>query len=138
MDRRRHAFTLLEIMVVVVILGILAATILPQFIGTAEEAKVNTAKATVSQLASALERFNIHMDRYPTTEEGLGALVDAPSSEDKKWRGPYITALKADPWGTPYQYRNPGVHRKSGFDVWSRGKDAADGGDGDAADLGNW
>ena len=138
MDRRRHAFTLLEIMVVVVILGILAATILPQFIGTAEEAKVNTAKATVSQLASALERFNIHMDRYPTTEEGLGALVDAPSSEDKKWRGPYITALKADPWGTPYQYRNPGVHRKTGFDVWSRGKDAADGGDGDAADLGNW
>jgi general secretion pathway protein G len=132
------AFTLLEIMVVVVILGILAATILPQFIGTAEEAKINTAKATVAQLASAIERFNLHMDRYPSTEEGLTALMEPPSSEDKKWRGPYVSALKPDPWGNPYQYRNPGVHRKTGFDLWSRGKDGQDGGEGDAADLGNW
>jgi general secretion pathway protein G len=132
------AFTLVEIMVVVVILGILAATIIPQFMGTTDEAKVSTAKASIAQLESSLERFRIHLDRYPTTEEGLKVLVDAPPGEEKKWRGPYINQLRQDPWGHPYQYRFPAVQRKSGFDLWSRGADGADGGEKEAADIGNW
>lgn len=134
----QSAFTLIEIMVVVVILGILAATIIPQFIGTTHDAKVSAAKATIAELESALERFYIHVDRHPTSEEGLKVLVEAPSGDDKKWRGPYIKMLRADPWGHPYQYRNPGVHHASSFDVWSRGADGADGGEGEKADIGNW
>ena len=137
-QRRRSAFTLIEIMVVVVILGILAATIIPQFIGTTHDARVSAAKATIAELESALERFYIHMDRHPSTEEGLKVLVDPPAGEDKKWRGPYIKMLRPDPWGNPYQYRNPGVHHPTSFDIWSRGADGADGGEGDRADIGNW
>ena len=137
-QQRSGGFTLIEIMVVVVILGILAATIIPQFMGTTQDAKVSTAKSTVAELESALERFYIHMDRHPTTEEGLKALVEAPSSEDKHWRGPYIKMLRADPWGNPFQYRYPGVHPSSSFDLWSKGADGADGGEGEGADIGNW
>jgi general secretion pathway protein G len=137
-QKRSRGFTLIEIMVVVVILGILAATIIPQFIGTTHDAKVSTAKATITELESALERFNIHMDRYPTTEEGLKILVESPSTDEKKWRGPYIKLLRADPWDHPYQYLNPATRRKSGFDLWSRGADGADGGEGEGADIGNW
>src|SRR3954471_3694192 len=91
---RRRGFTLVEIMVVVVILGILAATIIPQFVSTTQDAKVGAAKADIAQLRNAVDRFNINMDRYPSTEEGLKVLVEAPSSDDaKKWRGPYIDKL---------------------------------------------
>jgi general secretion pathway protein G len=138
LQKRSRGFTLIEIMVVVVVLGILAATIIPQFIGTTKEAKVSAAKASIAELESALERFYIHMDRHPTTEEGLKALVESPSGDEKQWRGPYIKLLRPDPWGTPYQYRNPGIHHPTSFDLWSRGSDRADGGEGDAADLGNW
>lgn len=132
------AFTLIEIMVVVVILGILAATIIPQFIGTTADAKIGAAKSTIAELESAIERFNIHMDRHPTTEEGLKVLVEAPTGDDKKWRGPYIKMLRNDPWGNPYQYRSPGVRHPSSFDLWSRGADGADGGEAERADIGNW
>lgn len=135
----RHAgFTLLEIMVVVIILGILAATIIPQFIGATQEAKVGAAKAHVAELESALERYQLHMDRYPTQEEGLAVLVGAPANEAAKWRGPYIKQLRNDPWGQPYQYRRGGSHHPNSFDLWSRGADGAEGGEGDAADIGNW
>ena len=133
-----RAFTLIEIMVVVVILGVLAATIIPQFIGTTHEAKVSAAKGHVAELESALERFYVHMDRYPTTEEGLKVLVEPPSGDEKKWRGPYVKQVRNDPWGNPYQYRCPGLHHTSSFDLWSRGADGADGGEGQAADIGNW
>src|SRR6266481_2958711 len=99
---RRAAFTLIEIMVVVVILGILAATIIPQFIGTTHDAKVSAAKSHIAELESALER-------YPATDEGLKVLVEAPANDDKKWRGPYIKQLRTDPWGMPYEYRAPGI-----------------------------
>jgi general secretion pathway protein G len=125
-------------MVVVVILGILAVTIVPQFIGTTQEAKVSSAKSNVAELETALGRFQIHMDRYPTTEEGLKVLVEPPATDATKWRGPYIKQVRPDPWGVPYQYKFPGVHHASSFDLWSRGGDKADGGEGDAADLGNW
>ena len=131
-------FTLIEIMVVVIILGVLAATILPQFKGMTHDAKVGTAKATIAELESAVERFNINYDRYPTTEEGLKVLVEPPSSDDKQWRGPYIKLLRLDPWGVDYQYRSPGVHQKSGFDLWSRGGDKADGGEANGEDIVNW
>ena len=138
LQKRSAGFTLLEIMVVVIIIGVLAATIIPQFMGTTHDAKVSAAKADVAQLENALERFNLHMDRYPTMDEGLKVLVEAPAGEDKKWRGPYIKVLRPDPWGNPYQYRVPGMHHTSTFDVWSRGADGQDGGEGPNADIGNW
>ena len=136
--RSSNAFTLIEIMVVVIIIGVLAATIIPQFIGTTHDAKVSAAKGHIAELESALERFNVHMDRYPSTEEGLKVLVEAPAGEEKKWRGPYIKMLRADPWGGPYQYRFPGTHHTSSYDLWSRVADGADGGEGNNADIGNW
>lgn len=132
------AFTLVEIMVVVIILGILAATIIPQFIGVKEDAQVGAAKSQIAELESALERFYIHMDRYPTTDEGLQVLVSAPAGAEQKWRGPYIKQLRDDPWGNPYQYSFPGTHHSTSFDIWSRGADGADGGEGKNADIGNW
>ncbi len=137
-QKRSGAFTLIEIMVVVVVIGILAATIIPQFIGTTHDAKVSTARSNIAELETALERFYIHLDRRPTIEEGLKVLVEPPSGEEKKWRGPYVKMLRPDPWGNPYQYRNPGIHHPSSFDLWSRGADGADGGEGEGADIGNW
>ena len=125
-------------MVVVVILGILAATIIPQFIGTAHDAKVSMARANIVELESAVEKFYIHMDRYPSGEEGLQVLVTEPADAAGKWRGPYIKILRPDPWQTPYQYRSPGQHGSMTFDLWSRGADRADGGDAEAADIANW
>ena len=131
-NNRQKGFTLVEIMVVVVIIGILAATIIPQFIGTTQDAKVSAAKAQIAELESAVERFYIHMDRYPTTEEGLNVLVNPPSGDDaRNWRGPYIKLLRNDPWGNPYQYLSPGTHHPTSFDIWSHFK-------GDNSDIGNW
>jgi general secretion pathway protein G len=132
-------FTLVEIMVVMIIVAILAATIIPQFMGTTSDAKISASKAQVSELESATERFYVHMDRYPTGDEGLKVLVDPPANDEtKKWRGPYIKQLRNDPWSNEYQYRAPGTHHTSSFDIWSRGADGADGGDAEAADIGNW
>ncbi len=136
--RAAAAFTLIEIMVVVIILGVLAATIIPQFMGTTHEAKVSAAKSDVAVLQTAVEQLYLHMDRYPTTDEGLRLLVEAPAGDDKKWRGPYIKQLRSDPWGNQYQYRAPGVHHTTSFDLWSRGADGVDGGEGNGADIGNW
>lgn len=137
-NKRIQGFTLVELMVVVVVLGILAATIIPKFIGTTHDAKVGTAKANITELETSIERFYIHFDRYPTNEEGLNVLVEPPSGEEDKWRGPYIKLLRPDPWGNPYQYRIPGTHGNLSFDLWSRGADGNDGGEEEAADIGNW
>ncbi len=131
-------FTLIEIMVVVVILSILAVTIVPQFIGMTHDAKVSAARANIAEYESALERLSVHLDRYPSSDEGLKLLVEAPPGDDKKWRGPYVKQVRADPWGNPFQYRSPGVHHASSFDLWSRGADAADGGEAQNADIVNW
>ena len=136
--RRNEGFTLTELLVVVIILGVLAATIIPQFIGTTQQAKVAAAQSTIATLKSALERFNLNMDRYPTTEEGLKVLVEPPSDGDKKWKGPYIESVISDPWKNPYHYRSPGTRGKARYDVWSNGADGAEGGEDEAADIGNW
>jgi general secretion pathway protein G len=136
--KRAHGFTIVEIMVVVIVIGILAAAIIPQFKSVPYDAKVGTAKSNIAELDSAVERFYVNFDRYPTAEEGLKVLVEAPQGEESKWRGPYIKLLRPDPWGEPYQYRSPGTHHPTGFDLWSRGADKADGGEGTGADIGNW
>ena len=135
LQKRSAGFTLLEIMVVVIIIGVLAATIIPQFMGTTQDAKVSAAKSDVAQLESAMERFNLHMDRYPTMDEGLKVLVEAPTGEDKKWRGPYIKLLRPDPWGHPYEYKYPGTHHATGPDVWAKDPKPNDGKN---AEIGNW
>lgn len=135
---RKGGFTLIEIMVVVIILGILAATIIPQFMGTTQDAKVKTAQFDIQTLANAVERFYLNMDRYPTTEEGLKVLVTPPSEGAKNWRGPYIKQVKPDPWKNPYQYRSPGTHGSKTYDIWSRGGDGADGGEDFNADITSW
>jgi general secretion pathway protein G len=135
---KSRAFTLVEIMIVAIIIAILAATIIPKFMSTTFDAKVSASKAHIAEYQSALERFYVHMDRYPTTEEGLKVLVEAPANDKEKWRGPYIEKLRDDPWGNAYQYRFPGIHMTTGYDLWSRGADGADGGEGQNADIGNW
>ena len=137
-SRRAPGFTLIELMVVVIILGILAATIIPQFARTTHDARVSKAKADITVLESALERFYLHMDRYPKTEEGLGVLVAPPPDGASLWNGPYIKALLPDPWNRPYAYRSPGLHGVKTYDLWSKGADGNDGGEGEAADVTNW
>jgi len=135
--KNASAFTMIEIMVVIIIIGILAATIVPQFIGTTFDAKVSAAKGHLAELESAVERFYVTMDRYPTADEGLKVLVEAPTDDAKNWRGPYIKELRNDPWGNPYQYRYPGTKHATSYDIWSRGADGADGGEGPGADIFN-
>ena len=136
--RGQRGFTLIEIMVVVIIIGILAVSIIPQFMGTTNDAKISAAKANIAELESAVNRFYVHMDRYPTTEEGLKVLVTAPADGDKNWRGPYISQLREDPWGNAFQYKSPGTHHPSGFDIWSQGSANTASTDGGSTEIGNW
>ena len=130
----QKGFTLIEVMVVVVILGILAAVIAPSILDKPNEARISTAKQDIRVLEQALEEYKIHNFDYPTSEQGLQALVEKPTGEPepKRWKGPYIKKLHQDPWKNPYQYANPGTHGK--IDVFSMGKDAGSPED----DIGNW
>jgi general secretion pathway protein G len=125
-------------MVVVIILGILAATIVPQFGKATQEAKFNRAKADIAQLETQIEYLFLHMDRYPQTEEGLEILVTPPGEGGDKWRGPYLKEVRPDPWGNPYRYRSPGLHGSKTYDLWSTGADGADGGEDVNTDVKNW
>ena len=137
--RGQRGFTLLEIMVVVVILGILAALVVPKIISRPDQARVIAAKQDIASLMSALKLYRLDNGRYPTTEQGLQALVVKPTTPPipSNWKsGGYLERLPKDPWGSPYQYLNPGVHGE--IDVFSYGADGAPGGEGNDADIGSW
>lgn len=130
-----RGFTLIELLLVLVILAVLAGLVVPRFAHRGEEARVTAAGVDVKSIEDAVDTFRLDNGRLPTSEEGLGALLQAPGNV-RNWQGPYLKKdLPKDPWGNPYQYRAPGQHNPDDFDVWSYGPDGADGG-GD--DIGNW
>ena len=132
-------FTLLEVMVVVVIIGILAALVVPKIISRPDEARAIAAKQDIASLMQALKLYRLDNQRYPTTEQGLQALVARPTTAPiaTNWKaGGYVERLPKDPWGSPYQYLAPGVRGE--IDVFSYGADAAPGGEGNDADIGSW
>jgi general secretion pathway protein G len=134
---QQRGFTLLEIMVVVVIIGILGALIAPQIFGQVDKARVTKARQDIAAIEAALEMYRLDNFRYPSTEQGLKALVEQPT-DVKNWKpGGYLKALRKDPWDGDYQYANPGGHGKQ-FDVFTLGADGQEGGEGYDADLGNW
>ncbi|HWU69658.1 MAG TPA: type II secretion system major pseudopilin GspG [Stenotrophobium sp.] len=135
----QRGFTLIEIMVVVVILGILAAVVVPRIMDRPDVARVVKAKQDIRVLESALNLYKLDNFNYPSTQQGLQALVTKPSGdpEPKNWKaGGYIKSLPKDPWGNPYEYLQPGTHGE--FDIFSLGADGKPGGDGVNADIGNW
>lgn len=137
--KNRHSqsgFTLIEIMVVVVIIGILATVILPNVLGRADQAQETKAKADIRQLESQLALYRLDNFNYPSTAQGLQALVTNPGGGGN-WRG-YIKKLPKDPWNNDYQYLNPGQKNPQGIDIFSFGADGAPGGEGRNADIGNW
>ena len=132
-------FTLVELMVVIVIIGLLATVVMINVMPSQDRAMVEKARADVSVLEQALETYRLDNLVYPSTEQGLGALVDAPSGlarPERYRRGGYVRRLPDDPWGNKYQYAKPG--RRGAFNVYSFGADGAEGGEGDDADIGNW
>jgi general secretion pathway protein G len=132
-------FTLIEVMVVIAILAILAALIVPKVMSRPDEARVVAAKQDIAALMQALKLYRLDTKRYPTTEQGLQALVSRPSQAPvpDNWKtGGYVEKLPLDPWGKPYQYLNPGLHGE--IDVFSYGADGVPGGEGFDADVGNW
>lgn len=134
-----RGFTLIEVMIVIVILGVLAALIVPKVIGRPDEARVVAAKQDVSSLMQALKLYRLDNHRYPTTDQSLDALVTKPTIAPipPNWKsGGYLERLPKDPWGNNYLYLNPGVHGE--IDVYSLGADAAAGGEGTDADIGSW
>lgn len=136
---RARGFTLIEVMVVVVILGVLAALIVPRIMGRPDEARITAARQDISSLMQALKLYRLDNQRYPATEQGLIALVERPTSEPppRNWKpGGYLERLPNDPWGQPYQYLNPGLHGE--IDVFSLGADGQPGGEGIDADIGSW
>lgn len=131
-----RGFTLLELLVVLVILGLLAGYVAPRYFSQVGKSEVTTARAQIGALEKALDQYRLDTGHYPATEQGLAALNDRPADEPR-WNGPYLKkAVPADPWGKPYQYRMPGEH--SEVDVFSFGRDGAAGGSDDGADIGNW
>jgi general secretion pathway protein G len=137
--RAMRGFTLIEIMVVVVILGILAALVVPNILGNVDTARLTAAKQDLKAIESALDMYRLDNFTYPSTQQGLDALVTQPADPNiRNWRaGGYLKRLPKDPWGNPYQYLNPGTHGTE-VDIWSMGADGQTGGDGITADIGNW
>ena len=137
-ERRRAAaqgFTLIELLLVLVILAALAAVVVPKFTKRAEQARITAARTDVANLEVALDAFEVDTGRYPTTEEGLEALLEEPANL-KGWMGPYIKrGVPKDPWGSLYVYEQPGQHNERGYDLHSFGPDGKDGGD---DDIDNW
>ncbi|PIT75809.1 type II secretion system protein GspG [Limnohabitans sp. G3-2] len=135
--RRQKGFTLIELMVVLAIIGVLAALIVPNVLGRADDARITAARTDVGNLMQALKLYKLDNQRFPTGEQGLNALTLKPTTEPVpgNWK-PYLDKLPNDPWGRPYQYMNPGI--KGEVDVLSFGADGQAGGEGNNADVGSW
>jgi general secretion pathway protein G len=130
-----RAFTLIELLLVLVILATLAALVVPKFTKRSEQAKTTGARTDIANIEVALDAFEIDCGRYPTSEEGIKALLDPPGGLTG-WQGPYLKrGVPKDPWGNPYIYRCPGQHNVSGYDLYSFGPDGQEGG---ADDIDNW
>jgi general secretion pathway protein G len=133
---KQAGFTLLELLVVMVIIGLLAGFVAPRFFSQIGKSEVKTARAQIDALEKALDQYRIDTQHYPSSEQGLAALAQAPQGETK-WQGPYLRkAVPNDPWGNAYQYRYPGEHGE--YDIFSLGNDGKPGGAGEAEDIGNW
>jgi general secretion pathway protein G len=135
--KKQEAFTLIELLLVLVILAALSAIVVPKFAGHSKEAKITAAKTDISNIEVALDTFEINTGRYPTTSEGLRALVVEPSNlRENEWKGPYLKrGLPMDPWGNEYVYRYPGQYNEYGYDLYSFGPDLVQGTD---DDIKNW
>jgi general secretion pathway protein G len=133
----RRGFTLIELLVVLVIIGVLAALIVPNVLDRTDDARATAARTDINNLVQALKLYKLDNQRFPSAEQGLESLVRKPASGaiPPNWR-PYLDKLPADPWGKPYQYINPGV--KGEIDIFSLGADGQAGGDGKNADIGSW
>jgi general secretion pathway protein G len=136
-QQAQRGFTLIELMVVLVIIGVLAALIVPNVLDRADDARVTAARTDINNLSNALKMYKLDNQRYPSAEQGLQALMAKPTagSIPPNWK-PYLEKLPNDPWGRPYQYLNPGI--KGEIDVMSFGADGQAGGEGKNADLGSW
>jgi general secretion pathway protein G len=133
-NAKRAGFTLLELLVVIVIIGLLAAYVGPKYFSQLGKSEVTVAKAQIEAFEKSLDTYRLDVGRYPTTEEGLNALMAAPPAAAAKWNGPYLKkGVPADPWGHAYQYRAPGS--KSEYEILSLGKDGQPGGSGEGADI---
>ncbi|MBL1379329.1 type II secretion system major pseudopilin GspG [Zobellella sp. CGMCC 1.18722] len=135
--KSRLGFTLLELLVVLVILGLLASLVGPQVLRQLAGSKTKTAQLQIRELSTALDLYRLEVGRYPTTSEGLDALLNAPANT-RGWNGPYLTkrAIPKDPWGNDYHYRSPGQY--DGFDLFSLGADNREGGTGEDQDVVSW
>ena len=134
--RAAAGFTLLELLVVLVILGLLVGVVAPRFFGQIGKSEVKVATAQIRALEDGLDQYRLDVGRYPATEQGLAALNSQPAGVTR-WQGPYLKkAVPNDPWGNPYQYRTPGEHGE--VDLFSLGKDGQPGGTGEDADIVNW
>ena len=136
--RRQRGFTLIELMVVLAIIGVLAALIVPNVLGRADDARITAARTDVGNLMQALKLYKLDNQRFPSSEQGLNALILKPTTTEPvpgNWK-PYLDKLPKDPWGRPYQYMNPGI--KGEVDVLSFGADGQAGGEGNNADIGSW
>jgi general secretion pathway protein G len=133
-QRDRAGFTLIELLLVLVILGVLAAIVVPKFTNRSKEARQTAAKTDISGMATALDAFEIDQGRFPSNEEGLNALITAPPNLTN-WKTPYLPRVPKDPWGNAYIYKYPGQKNASGYDLYSVGPDGREGGD---DDIGNW
>jgi len=138
MGKRMNGFTLVELMIVVIIIAALAAMVVPRLAGRSEQAKIAIAQADInSNIGMGLKLYELDNGNYPSSSQGLSALMTRPSSSPvaRNWSGPYLEQMRDDPWGSPYQYKCPGSHNPNGYDLYTVGKD---GQEGTKDDVGNW